>query len=99
MKVSKADIPKIKALRASGMSDVAIGRRYNVGPSRIGQVAGPRGFRKHPKDWIEEARSLWTDGLTMSEVAHRLDVDRDVIAGIAHRNDFDARPSPIKRAA
>ena len=52
-----------------------------------------------PFEFIEAARSLWAQGLTSSEIGRRLKVTKNVVIGIARRNNFPDRPSPIKRAA
>jgi hypothetical protein len=54
----------------------------------------------HPKPLIEAARVLWdVHGLTASEIAPRVGLSRAAVCAIADRNDFAARPSPIKRRA
>lgn len=54
----------------------------------------------HPKETIERARALWDiDGLSASAVAARVGLSRGAICAIAHRNDFQERPSPIIRGS
>lgn len=54
----------------------------------------------HPKTLIEQARQLWNDGLTASEISRRMiGLTRNAICGIAYRNDFKPRTSPIRRVA
>lgn len=50
-----------------------------------------------PALFILQAGRLWADGLTAREIGGRLGVTKNVIIGIAARNSFPKRPSPIKR--
>jgi hypothetical protein len=61
-----------------------------------GNTASCGCVRRCDLQFIEAARSLWREGLTASEIGSRLGVTKGVIIGIAHRNRFPARPSPIK---
>lgn len=47
-------------------------------------------------DRIELARTLWVEGLKTGEIAKRLEVTKNAVIGIAHRNGFPGRASPIK---
>ncbi len=48
---------------------------------------------------IERMRALWDAGGTLNSIARELGVTRNVVAGIARRQGFASRPSPIKRCA
>lgn len=48
---------------------------------------------------IERMRALWDEGGTLNSIARELGVTRNVVAGIARRQGFASRPSPIKRIA
>jgi GcrA cell cycle regulator len=54
-------------------------------------------------DWTDEEeavlRSLWGEGHSTNEIARRMGVSKNAIAGKAHRLDLEARPSPIRRGA
>jgi len=54
--------------------------------------------RLHAESFILKARRLWFDGMSASQIGDELGVTKNVIVGIAARNDFPPRPSPIKRA-
>lgn len=56
-------------------------------------------YRVHTDDVLRTCRRLWNAGMSISAIGVRLNVTRNVVAGIAWRNDFPARPSPIKRVA
>ncbi len=46
---------------------------------------------------IEKLRSLWTQGMTASQIAEELGgVSRNAVIGKAHRLDLQSRPSPVK---
>ncbi len=52
---------------------------------------------KHTSATVAEVRRAWDAGLSISDIADVCGLDsRNVVVGIAHRNDFPARPSPIK---
>jgi hypothetical protein len=51
----------------------------------------------HSAETIERARALWRQGYSAAEIGRRMNVSKNVIIGIAHRNSFAPRPSPIKR--
>lgn len=55
--------------------------------------------RVHPRTFIAQALLLWESGHPVAEIGRRLGVTKDTIIGVAHRNNFPSRPSPIKRAA
>jgi len=57
------------------------------------------GHLTHAPETIALARALWDAGLSTAEIGLIMNVTKNAIVGIAHRNDFPARPSPIKRAA
>jgi GcrA cell cycle regulator len=46
---------------------------------------------------IEKLKSLWTQGMTASQIAEELGgVSRNAVIGKAHRLDLQSRPSPVK---
>jgi hypothetical protein len=56
----------------------------------------------HSIETIKEARRLWDAGLTAGTIADALStserkITRNAIIGLAHRNNFPERPSPIIR--
>lgn len=51
----------------------------------------------HPSETIAAARSLWDEGHSTATIGKRLGVTKNVIVGLASRNDFPARPSPLKQ--
>lgn len=55
--------------------------------------------RVHTDDVLRTCRRLWNAGMSISAIGVRLNVTRNVVVGIAHRNGFPGRPSPIKRVA
>lgn len=44
---------------------------------------------------IAAVRSLWDDGHSIRTISARCGVSHNVIVGLAHRNSFPRRPSPI----
>lgn len=97
----RALIPRINAMRERGLSDGEIGRRlgYAGGQQRVAQIAGPRGNKPPPRTevFVAEARRLWATGLSIRQIGKELGVTLNVVVGVAHRNNFPPRPSPIKR--
>jgi hypothetical protein len=55
--------------------------------------------RVHTPGFIAHVRDLWAAGLPISQIGGHLGVTRNVVVGIAQRNGFPGRPSPIRRAA
>ena len=53
----------------------------------------------HPPEFIARARELWDAGHSVREIARQMGVSHQTISGINWRNNFPARPSPIRRAA
>lgn len=53
--------------------------------------------RKHLPDAIEAMRADWNAGLTAAEIALKHRITRNAVIGVAHRNGFAERPSPIIR--
>lgn len=82
-----------------------VAREFGLTYERIRQIVGRRTPPGRPPqiNWdpesISVARRLWDDGLTASQIAVGMGVTRNSIIGIAYRNDFPARPSPIRRRA
>lgn len=92
-------VPRIEALRASGLSDAEIGRQlgyYHGG--QIGKIVGLRGNQPSSRspEFIAEARKCWERGLSTAAIGKELGVTKNVIVGVAHRNGFPPRPSPLK---
>lgn len=46
---------------------------------------------------VARMRDLWNAGKTSGEIAEITGRSRNAVLGIAHRHDFAARPSPIRR--
>jgi hypothetical protein len=99
----------VRAWRSEGMSNTAIAALLGVSRERIGQVFGRTGAcrPRHPPAVISAARMFWDEGHTASEIARLMadccptitkTVTKNAVIGIADRNDFPARPSPIIRA-
>lgn len=55
-------------------------------------------FRQiHPPETIRAARAFWGAALSTAEIGRNLGVTKNVIVGLAKRNDFPPRPSPLKQ--
>ena len=50
---------------------------------------------RNDDETIARARRLWDQGLSVTAIGRHLGVTRNVIVGIAHRNGFAQKPSPI----
>ena len=63
----------------------------------IRNTNGPGLNYTHSNKFKQRASALWKDGLSVSEIANRLKVKKNVISGLAHRNRalFPHRRSPI----
>jgi DNA-directed RNA polymerase sigma subunit (sigma70/sigma32) len=101
-----SDLRKIVRRRRRGETAASIAMDFGVTRERICEISRmnlsllyTRPLRIHSPDFIVRARRLWDEGHSASEVARRMNVTKNVIIGIADRNDFPARPSPIRRAA
>lgn len=60
--------------------------------------------RRHSGAIIEKCRGLWEGGLSIRGIADRLSADgypmtHNAVVGLADREGFPNRPSPIKRAS
>lgn len=44
---------------------------------------------------VRKARNLWDSGLSAQKIGIELGVSKNVVIGIAHRNNFPPRPSPL----
>tara|TARA_R110000868_G_scaffold199913_2_gene447043 strand:- start:131 stop:436 length:306 start_codon:yes stop_codon:yes gene_type:complete len=53
---------------------------------------------RDPK-FIATARRLWATGLSARLIGQRMGVTKNVIIGLANRNNFTARSSPLPRRA
>lgn len=60
---------------------------------RIGCYGQP----PYDRESIERVREFWNLGLSASMIGSYCGVTKNVVIGIAHRNDFPSRPSPIIR--
>lgn len=92
--------PDIVALRDQGLSDRQIATRLGCWPDTVRRIAGSNGKFAPPRDpaFVAAARKLWMQQeprLSVREIGIQLGVSENVVVGIAHRNDFLARPSPI----
>ena len=56
---------------------------------------------RHPEEFVERVRVLWMQQPTIAcrEIARMLNVTRNIVIGLAHRQEWPGRPSPIKRRA
>lgn len=66
--------------------------------------ARPSPNRIHSDAVITAVRAHWDAGRSISDIAWEMrdvvpGINRDKVVGIAHRNNFPPRPSPIKRAS
>jgi hypothetical protein len=53
-------------------------------------------FKRRKPEVIEAARLLWLGGMRTPEIARRLKLkNKDVVIGLAHRNDFPRHPSRV----
>ncbi len=104
----RARAAEVHIWRAAGMSNAAIAGHLGVSGERVRQVFGrvATARPRHPPDVIVAARSLWDEGHAASEIARFMAVrcpeiaktiTKNAVVGIADRNDFPARPSPIRR--
>lgn len=92
----------IKQRYAELGSKIAVAREFGVTRERIRQVVGtarPKLQINWDQDCISFARMRWDEGAFASEIAEEMGVTRNSIVGIAHRNNFPPRPSPIRRRA
>lgn len=94
---------KILALAEHGLSAAEIGRRHGMSGRRVNQIlvkfVGFRGarYQRRSPEFVAEARRLWEEGsLSVRLVGKEMGVTKGVIIGVAHRNDFPAKPSPLK---
>lgn len=49
-----------------------------------------------PVETIERARALWDSGLSAADVAAEMGLTKNQVCGIAHRNGFATRTSPVR---
>ena len=56
---------------------------------------------RHPEEFVERVRALWMQQPTIAcrEIARMLNVTHNIVIGLAHRQEWPGRPSPIKRRA
>src|SRR3954471_13325085 len=62
-------------------------------------MPAPVYYREWSAEDIARARALWDEGLTGTDIARELGCSRNSLIGLAHRNKFTPRPSPIRHAA
>lgn len=88
---------RIHELRQLGVSDRQIGRELGVSNQTIANWMGPRGNHPPPRtsEFIARARAFWDEGLSVREIGRILCVSHNTIVGVAHRNGFTPRPSPL----
>ena len=53
--------------------------------------------RPHTPETIQQVRDLWNQGLSANTIAKQLGMAKNSVIGMAHRNGFAARESPIKK--
>lgn len=94
-------------LRGGGVTQADIARDLGLSRERVRQVAARDGVTAgrgkpapHEPEVIQAARVLWEKGLSAQRIALCLTskerpMSKSVIIGIAHRNHFPRRPSPI----
>ena len=96
---------EILALARSGLSNPEIARRFGMTRQRVDQIKtrllglepGDRD-RTHSPEFVVKALRLWTgNSLSAAQIGKRLGTTRHVIIGVARRNGFPAKPSPIRR--
>lgn len=82
------------------------GKEYQRGHCHAGRFCSEACIDtgKHSPKFIAECLRLWNTGLSVRLIAARMEpqssgLTKNAVIGIADRNDFPARPSPIKRAA
>lgn len=97
---------QLEKLRRVGLSNRQIGKQYGVSGEWIAQILGRTGHkhRAHEEATILAARKLWDQGWSTSEIGCALttrkrEFTKNAVVGLAHRNNFPPRPSPIKRTA
>lgn len=91
----------------SGETQTEIGKSLGITKERIRQIARRNGIPKtraggyaiHSPETVLTARAFWDVGYSIREIGKRMGVTLNVVAGLAHRNNFPPRPSPIRRAA
>lgn len=88
----------IKQRVADGATRVSVGREFGITGERVGQIAGRKGTQFFwDVESISYARARWDTGLPAAEIAREMGISKNCIIGLAHRNDFTGRPSPIRR--
>lgn len=76
----------IKQRVADGATRASAGREFGITGERVGQIAGRKGTQFF---WDVESISYAR--------AREMGISKNCIIGVAHRNDFTGRPSPIRR--
>lgn len=88
---------KAQWLHELGMKNSEIAWILGITPEYVRILRGERGPTPVPRSapFVSAALLFWHDGLSASEIGRHLGVTKNVIIGVAHRNDFPERPSPI----
>lgn len=98
-------------LRGGGVTQADIARDLGLSRERVRKIALGEGITAgrgkpapHAPEVIQAARVLWEKGLSAQRIALCLTskerpMSKCVISGIAHRNHFPRRPSPIAFAS
>ncbi len=71
---------------------------------RGSRVIPTPGKRVHSDDVIEKMRAMWDEGHSLTTIAGRMTDDgykitSNAVVGVAHRNGFTPRPSPVTKAS
>ena len=79
-------------------------KRHNNNAGRFCSLACTERDTAHQPWFIAECRRLWGAGLSAQRIAAAMQpllpgMTKNAVIGIAHRNGFPARPSPIQRRA
>jgi len=89
-------------LLREGASMAWIAEMIGISAERVAQILESRGLRTRPQLYrhspktVAAARRHWDRGLSASQIGCRMGVSKDVVCGIARRNGFTQRPSPIQ---
>ena len=59
------------------------------------QPAGWGEYVRYTDERVERARKLWDEGVPSGTIAREMGMSKNQIIGMAHRNGFAGRPSPI----
>ena len=81
---------------AKGETLRSVAADLNLSVEHIRQIAIAAGVPRRTKEKntaeiIRSARRLWSRGMSASQIGEAMGVTKNVVIGIAHRNDFPAR--------